>query len=168
MDVGSWPFLNLLLLAYLAPAVLTALYARAAINRDDQMELALMGTVTLLLTFIYVSLSVRHFFVGPYLDAAPVSDPEQYTYSVVWILYGIALLTLGIWRNIRALRYASLAVLMLATAKVFLWDMSGLTGLLRAVSFLGLGGTLLAIGFVYQRFVFPAAPIPDAAEESLP
>ena len=51
------------------------------------------------------------------------------------------------------LRYASLAVLMVTVAKVFLIDMSGLTGLLRVASFLGLGLTLIAIGRVYQRFV---------------
>jgi hypothetical protein len=37
--------------------------------------------------------------------------------------------------------------------RVFLIDMSGLTGLLRAASFLGLGLTPIAIGRVYQRFV---------------
>lgn len=31
-----------------------------------------------------------------------------------------------------------------------------LTGLLRAASFLGLGLSLVALGWLYQRFVFPA------------
>jgi len=56
------------------------------------------------------------------------------------------------------LRYASLGLVLLVTAKVFLWDMSDLTGLLRAVSFLGLGGTLVGIGLLYQRFVFRRDP----------
>jgi uncharacterized membrane protein len=40
--------------------------------------------------------------------------------------------------------------------KVFLYDMSDLTGLYRVASFLGLGLTLIAIGHVYRRFVFRA------------
>ena len=39
--------------------------------------------------------------------------------------------------------------------KVFFSDMDALTGLYRALSFLGLGATLVAIGYLYQRFVFP-------------
>ena len=40
-------------------------------------------------------------------------------------------------------------------AKVFLFDMSELTGLYRALSFLGLGLCLIGIGYLYQRYVFP-------------
>jgi uncharacterized membrane protein len=48
-------------------------------------------------------------------------------------------------------------MIMLTVAKVFLYDMSILTGLYRVLSFLGLGLALVAIGFLYQRFVFPVA-----------
>jgi uncharacterized membrane protein len=46
-----------------------------------------------------------------------------------------------------------LAVLVLAVLKVFLLDMSGLGGLWRVASFLGLGLSLIGIGWIYQRFV---------------
>ena len=42
-------------------------------------------------------------------------------------------------------------------AKVFLIDMGSLDGLYRVASFLGLGLSLVGIGYLYQRFVFPAA-----------
>jgi uncharacterized membrane protein len=38
--------------------------------------------------------------------------------------------------------------------------MADLTGLYRVASFLGLGLSLVGIGLVYQRFVFPAAQKP--------
>ncbi len=41
----------------------------------------------------------------------------------------------------------------LVTLKVFLVDMSGLEGLWRVLSFLGLGLALIALGAVYRRFV---------------
>jgi uncharacterized membrane protein len=43
-------------------------------------------------------------------------------------------------------------------AKVFLVDMAGLTGIFRALSFIGLGAVLIGIGWLYQRLLFPAQP----------
>ena len=39
-------------------------------------------------------------------------------------------------------------------AKVFLYDASALTGLLRVFSFFGLGLSLLSLSWFYTRFVF--------------
>jgi uncharacterized membrane protein len=60
------------------------------------------------------------------------------------------------------LRWASLVVVVLAMGKVFLLDAAVLTGLYRVASFLGLGLSLMAIGYVYQRVLFrrPAEPSP--------
>jgi uncharacterized membrane protein len=46
---------------------------------------------------------------------------------------------------------------------VFLIDMSNLTGIWRALSFLGLGAVLIGIGWLYQRLLFPRAPAADPA-----
>ena len=43
---------------------------------------------------------------------------------------------------------------MLAIAKAFLFDMSELEGIWRALSFMGLGAALIGIGLVYQRLLF--------------
>jgi uncharacterized membrane protein len=72
----------------------------------------------------------------------------------------VALLALGIVTREPILRYASLAILLVVALKVFLLDMSDLTGLYRVGSFLGLGLSLVGIGLVYQRFVFPAPAKP--------
>ena len=81
-------------------------------------------------------------------------DAEIYAYSAVWIAYALVLLGVGIvWRSI-FWRYTSLAVLIVTVLKVFLYDMSDLTGLYRVASFLGLGLTLIGIGYIYRRFVF--------------
>ena len=51
------------------------------------------------------------------------------------------------------MRLSALAVVGLTSAKVFLIDMAGLDGLWRALSFLGLGLTLIGLGAVFRRFV---------------
>ena len=42
---------------------------------------------------------------------------------------------------------------MLAVLKVFIIDLSNLEGVMRALSFIGLGLVLIGIGLVYQRFL---------------
>jgi uncharacterized membrane protein len=65
------------------------------------------------------------------------------------------LLAAGILRRSLTLRIASAAVVVLTVLKVFLIDMSHLTGIYRALSFLGLGAVLIGIGWFYQRLLFP-------------
>jgi uncharacterized membrane protein len=55
-----------------------------------------------------------------------------------------------VWRN-EWLRRAALAGIALVVAKVFLSDMAELAGVLRALSFIGLGGALVGIGYAYRR-----------------
>ena len=157
--VGDWPLINLLLLAYAAPAAFAALLVpplRRAALPDFAMA---SGISALALTFFYISLEVRRAFQGPDLSLPGMTDSELYTYSVVWLVYAAGLLALAfLWSN-AVLRYASLGIVLLAVGKVFLIDMAELTGLLRAVSFAGLGLTLIGIGLFYQRVVFaPQTP----------
>jgi uncharacterized membrane protein len=89
------------------------------------------------------------------LSEGPTTDAEQYTYSAVWLAFGVALLAAGVWLRSQAVRFASAAVVMLTVLKVFLVDMRDLTGILQALSFIGLGAVLLGIGWLYQRLLFP-------------
>jgi len=53
-------------------------------------------------------------------------------------------------------------VIALTIGKAFLIDMSELTGVYRALSFMGLGIVLVAIGWLYQRLLFRKASPPPA------
>lgn len=152
--VGETPVFNLLLWTYGLPAALLA-FAAAELRRDGSTRLAgALTVVVLVLAFVLVSLEVRQAFHGTYLDTGFTSLAEGYSYSAAWILFGVALLVLGILRKGKALRYAALVVMLLAVAKVFLYDTSNLAGLYRVFSFLGLGVSLLVLAWVYQQFVF--------------
>jgi uncharacterized membrane protein len=89
------------------------------------------------------------------LTAGETTDPEQYTLSAVWLGFGVALLIVGLLLDSKPARLASAAVVVLTIAKVFLVDMSDLTGIWRALSFIGLGLVLVGIGYLYQRLLFP-------------
>jgi uncharacterized membrane protein len=161
--VGDYPVVNLLFIAYAVPALFAARFA--AILRDEgHLRWARAGGILcLILIWVYLSLEVRRTFQGPVLSLAPIGDAELYVYSAVWLGLALVLLGIGILREVASLRYASLALLMVTVAKVFLIDMSELTGLYRVASFMGLGLFLVGIGYLYQRFVFPTPKKPSVS-----
>jgi len=153
--IGALPFFNALLFAYLVPAIFGAFFYRAFRRMAFPGPAACAGVAALLLAFVYLSLETRHLFHGEYIVAGPTSDGEWYVYSAVWLVYGASLVLAGMVWNWRALRLAGIAVGALVTTKVFLFDMAALSGLLRAASFLGLGASLVALGYLYQRVLAP-------------
>jgi uncharacterized membrane protein len=101
-----------------------------------------------------ISLNVRYFFHGEYLDTGITTNAEVYSYSMAWLLLGIGLLLAGVIKRDKMLRYASLGIMILTVGKVFLYDASELEGLYRVLSFFGLGLSLLGLSWFYTRFVF--------------
>ena len=153
--IGGGVFWNALLLAYAAPAALCAALANVA-RRRSRLRLAQASSIAaILLVFGYATLETRRVFQGPAIGwDLPTSDAEYYAYSAVWLLLGLALLAYGVWRMSKEARLASAFFVIVTTLKVFVFDLAGLEGALRALSFLGLGVALIGIGLVYQRVVF--------------
>ena len=161
--VGAYPVVNLLLLAYAVPAIFAFLTV-PLLRRQGAAGAALVAAgFGFVLSFIYLTFEVRRAFQGPVFDVTPPDNAELYAYSAVWLAYALVLLGLAIWVKRASLRYASLIALSITVLKVFLVDTADLTGLYRVVSLLGLGLSLIAIGYIYQRFVFPPRPSAKAA-----
>ncbi|TKW77348.1 MAG: DUF2339 domain-containing protein, partial [Bradyrhizobium icense] len=160
-DVGGVIF-NLLLLAYALPAVLALLLSYTVAGRRPVEYANAIAGAALLLALAYVTLEVRRIYHGPVLAHGATTDAEQYTYSIVWLAFGVVMLGIGILFNSQRARLASAAVIALTIGKAFLIDMSELTGVYRALSFMGLGIVLVAIGWLYQRLLFRKASTPPA------
>jgi uncharacterized membrane protein len=161
--VGSMPVLNRLLVVYLLPCLMFAaiavrLGACPFLKQRQSWPAAGFALLSLIAGFAWLTALVRQTFQGPVLSGGFTSDAELYTYSVVWLGYGFALLAIGVWRHSQPMRYASAAVVLLTVCKVFLLDAAGLTGLYRVASFLGLGFSLIAIGYLYQRLLLKRGP----------
>ncbi len=153
-SVGESPVLNHLLLAYALPAALMLLAARGLPAAVDPRFANLLQAGALLFGFAWVTLEVRHLFRGGDLATGGASPAERFAYSAAWAVLATLLLVLGVARRLRGLRLAALSVMLLVVLKVFLVDASGLTGLYRVASFLGLGACLLLLAWLYQRYVF--------------
>lgn len=83
---------------------------------------------------------------------ATIANKRNISLSVFWTLYGVLALALGIALKNKYMRLAAIGLFGLVILKVFLVDMGSLTGFYRITSFIGLGITLIIVGFVYQRF----------------
>jgi uncharacterized membrane protein len=83
--------------------------------------------------------------------AAEPGQTPQVLLSAYWALLGFGSLLYGLLRNERRLRLAGFALLAVAIAKVFIFDLSTLESIYRVLSFIALGLLLLAAAFAYQR-----------------
>lgn len=83
----------------------------------------------------------------------------QVALSVLWTVLGVLALFTGLRLRIDDLRRGGLALLALATAKVFLFDLSALDVAYRVISLIVLGLLLLASAWIWQRLQ-PRSPAP--------
>ena len=82
---------------------------------------------------------------------------------MAWLAFAVAALAIGLVRGNDGMRRAGLVGIGLVVAKVFLSDMAELEGVLRALSFIGLGGALVGLGYAYRRLRPPAGPAEPSA-----
>jgi uncharacterized membrane protein len=71
--------------------------------------------------------------------------------SALWGVLGLGLLYFGLTRRRRALRLGGFALFAVSLGKLFLYDLSQLSSITRALSFLAVGAVLLLAGFLTQR-----------------
>lgn len=146
LSLSSTPILNSLLLAYGAPVLLFALAARVYLAAYRTLFWGLTG----ISGWIFVTLQVRHLWQGQLDINQPLLSGELYSYSLAWLLMAAVAMLSGALRQWQRLYQAGMLLLLITIAKIFLVDMSDLTGLLRVASFMGLGLCLLGLAFMHQ------------------
>lgn len=147
--------LSSLLPAYLLPGIAALFVARHARGLRPDWYVRAAGILAVVLITAYVSLEVRHAFQGPFISLArATSAAEHWAHSFAWLLLGVAFLAYGLFRKSLEARIASAALIVLAAVKITLFDLAGIGGFWRALSFICLGAVLIGIGLVYQKIVF--------------
>ena len=81
-----------------------------------------------------------------------LENAQNLSLTVLWAVYALVLLAVGIIGKLRAVRLAGLALLTIPVAKVFVYDVFQLEQAYRVAAFIGLGALLLIGGYLYQRF----------------
>lgn len=152
--VGSWPLVNwllpLLLLPWIGMILLGRIFPSAPAALDRSVQFTTMALVAL---FAWTTL--RQSFHGSLLVEAGVASAENILRSLLLLLLAISFLLWGIRADRRDWRITSLVLMLGAVGKVFLFDASGLEGLLRIGSFVALGFSLIGIGWLYSRQLAP-------------
>ena len=165
--------LNWLSYTYLVPAgALVAMWARlrgAEVARRREWERKLFGqthavlantaaAAAIAVVFAWLNLTIFDWFATGEalripLDRLPARD---LTLSIAWAAYALGMLGLGMWRESTSLRVTSLVLILVTSAKVFLYDLAHLSDLYRVASLVGLAISLIVISLAY-RLVFRRA-----------
>ncbi|WP_043318684.1 DUF2339 domain-containing protein [Microbulbifer sp. HZ11] len=145
--IGERPLFNMLLPAFAGPVLLAFAVSRLYLPAVRRYAALLAAFAA----FVWVSLEVRHLWQGSIRLDTSAATGELYTYSAVWLALAVTAILLGSWRGWRNCYQGGMAVLALVIVKLFLVDMSGLEGLLRVASFMGMGLALLGIAFLHQK-----------------
>lgn len=91
--------------------------------------------------------------VGDGAALESLQKQSQVALSILWASLGILAFVIGLVRWGVMVRSFGLALLALATAKVFIYDLASLDTSYRVLSFIGLGVILLASSYAYQHFM---------------
>jgi uncharacterized membrane protein len=143
-----------------AVAYVARVYAPAA-NVDEEERRGAVGVLTVvgnLFAVAALSLEASGYFRKQLSERAAAGAntrdlrlAQQLSLSLVWAVYGGAMLAFGHVRQNKLLRLMALALLAATTFKVFLFDLSELDQVYRIVSFIVLGLVLLGVSFLYQQ-----------------
>jgi len=150
--MGPAPVANLGTLHFAAAMLWLWLYARTETVATALPRLIRpLEIASLLAAIAAVMITVRQAVHGTDIATPPFTSTETYLYSAGLLVLAIAWLARGIQTSNALLRIAGLLLLTLVTFKVFLIDAAQLEGILRILSFLGLGIALIGIGWIYGK-----------------
>jgi uncharacterized membrane protein len=86
------------------------------------------------------------------LDIRQSSEMYRLGLSILWGVYALLLVVIGIWKNKKHLRIEAIALFAITLLKLFFYDMSRLGTIRKTIVFLSLGVLLLVISFLYNKF----------------
>lgn len=147
--VGPLPLLNLVPVAYFGAA---AWFWRERTGNTGQAKQLWLG-LFLAALLMGATLIVRQVFTGSILIRPEPGNFEFYSYSAAALLLSIALLFAGTRLRDQPVRVAGLALLAATVVKVFAVDAAALDGILRILSFVGLGAALIGVGRLYTKLL---------------
>lgn len=72
--------------------------------------------------------------------------------SILWGIYALVLVVLGIWQNKKFLRLVAMILFGLTLIKLFFYDIASLNTISKTIVFVSLGVLLLIISFLYNKY----------------
>jgi uncharacterized membrane protein len=117
----------------------------------------LFHTLGAVLAFILLNLEIADFFTEPGALTLTFQFSGNFardmSYTIGWALFALGLLAAGLWKQQKAARYASIALLSVALLKLFFHDLARLEALYRIGALFGVAVIAIVASFAYQRFL---------------
>jgi len=109
------------------------------------------------LLFLFVNIEIANAFSTGRVIVFDFSGSlaQNMSYSIAWAIFALAMLVWGIFGNLPAARYASVALLLITIGKLFMHDIAHLDALYRIAAFLAVAIVLILASYLYQRWVVP-------------
>lgn len=113
-----------------------------------------LGTV---LAFLLLNLEIADFFTVPGARTLTFQFSGNFardmSYTIGWALFALGLLAAGLWKHLKAARYAAIALLSVALLKLFFHDLARLEALYRIGALFAVAVIAIVASFAYQRFL---------------
>ena len=161
---GSLRIFNWYLYAYLtcAAAMLAASWWLS--GTDDRLAAnaprvsSVVPALAVILLFIMLNIEVADYYAtGPEITFRfGATLAQDLTYTLCWLVFGLGMLTAGIYLRHRYSRIAAVALIAVTASKAFLYDLGSLGGLYRVGSLVGLAVSLALVALALQKFVLLA------------
>ncbi|MEQ9216542.1 MAG: DUF2339 domain-containing protein [Cyclobacteriaceae bacterium] len=87
-----------------------------------------------------------------WMDIAESSQSYKLGLSILWGVYSLFLIALGIWKKKKHLRIGAITLFGLTLVKLFFYDISHLDTIAKTIVFVLLGVLLLIISFLYNKY----------------
>jgi uncharacterized membrane protein len=156
---AATPLLNWYLYAYGVASV--CLLAGARLTAPPRHQLRgvnippTLYTLGAVLLFLLANIEIANYFgEGETLTFRFSGNfARDMSYTIVWSLFAFGLLAIGIWKGVRAVRYAGLGLIAAAALKLFFHDLASLNPLYRLGALFSFALIAMLGSFVYQRFL---------------
>ena len=87
-----------------------------------------------------------------WMDLAHFTQSYKLGLSILWGVYALLIVALGIWKKKKYLRYGAMGLFGATLIKLFFYDISYLDTIAKTIVFVSLGLLLLLISFLYHKF----------------
>lgn len=87
-----------------------------------------------------------------WLDMASNAESDKLGLSILWGIYALFVIVLGIWKRNKYLRIGAMALFGITLVKLFFYDIAHLTTIAKTIVFVSLGVLLLIISFLYNKY----------------
>ena len=151
--ISHWMYIAIRPISYaLAAGLLYMLYRYSQDSMlEERVETALLrhGFEALTYTVIFIAASCELINL---MGQFGIPDATKLGLSILWGIYALVLVVIGIAKDKKYLRIAAMSLLAVILVKLFFYDIADLETIPKTILFVTLGITLLVVSFLYNKY----------------